>query len=115
MQTVDFAFGPANGRAQYLLVRDVPIPRGVTDVFASIQGFTFAFGVLEFTSPGTSTDYKWHRADHHFGLAEAYVQVVRVMSDKVTLRMGMLLRDDDGNEAWTGIIKIGLLFLGPTC
>jgi hypothetical protein len=88
----------------------VEIPEGTTQIFAAITGFFLSFGRVQALGGGAvniSPD------DHHLGIEFAAVTVQEIGKVTATLRIFLMLTDDNGDDPWSGRVAIRLLFLGP--
>jgi hypothetical protein len=85
---------------------DVEIPEGTTRILASLQSIQLGYGRVV-------SDSFLRVEDHHFGFGGAEVLVLEVRRVSATIEVGMILRDDNADDRWTGQIGVNLLFLGP--
>jgi hypothetical protein len=84
---------------------DVEIPEGTTRIFATLQSIQLGYGRVV-------SDSQLRVEDHHFGFEGAMVNVLEVRRVSATIEVSMILRDDNADDRWTGVIGVNLLFLG---
>jgi hypothetical protein len=100
----------ANRNSGVSLGPDAAISDGTTHVVAFLRGWMLAFGEIEIQRDEATTR---HFTDRHLGLATVNVRVRSVGVQTATIRAAMLLRDDNGEDRWTGLVYAVALFMGP--
>lgn len=90
----------------------VDIPKGTTVVIPSITGFSMLFGKLEILDP-VEGHFEYDLLDHNFGLQRVNIITLEIGSTTATVQAQMILRDENGDSEWAGVMHVHLLFLGP--
>jgi len=98
------------GKSQKIKEKTIDIPEGTTQMMVALKGFTLLFGKKSYEE-GTAMNMTVE--DHHFGAQLALVDVVNIEGTKATLRASLLLRDDNGDDKWSGTVTYEALCLGP--
>ncbi|SRR6266480_1700948 len=90
----------------------VEIPTGTTDIIPLSRGSIALFGQIT-ARRNDDTNFDFGLEDHHFGFNFVNVYVVEINQVTARLRADMLLRDENGDDPWSGVVNVTLLFLGP--
>jgi hypothetical protein len=99
-----------NGSGVVFKNATVEIPQGTTQVVPMLVGFGAWFGQVTVVS---EDQFSPSFVDHHLGFEYVSVGVQEVSRVTATLAISALLRDINGDDPWSGVVVVRLLFLGP--
>lgn len=109
--TIDLGNQPDGNEHGVIKNVTIDTPLGTTHVVASLKGFFLTFGAVIRNSDGDIVALS--ADDHHLGYEAVDISVVEVLTGKATLKAAGVLRDDNGDDRWSGTLVVSLLFLGP--
>jgi hypothetical protein len=89
----------------------IEIPEGTTRVIPLLKGLIAVYGGIISNDNDTFFDFSIN--DQHLGVVGVNLFVAGMGAGNATLGVEMQLRDNNGDNQWSGVVGVTVLSLGP--
>ena len=99
----------------------VEVPPGTALIVPAVRGWGLGYGTVQPSSANPDAEISWKPADHHWGLGNVEVSVVKIHPPNMTtqpttqiaeISVRFFLSDDNQDDEWFGAVDYTLLCLG---